>query len=106
MATMIAAGAGCRAEADSAIARAISLGGGFGHFHHTAYNIAVAETTLGRKSAAITYLEQAADEGFPCYPLFAGDSELAVLHSEPRFVALLTRLKTDIERLRAGHTAR
>ena len=99
---MIAARAGRRTEADSAISRAISLGGGFGHFHHTAYNIAVAETMLGRKSAAIKYLEQAADDGFPCYPLFATDIDLAVLRSEPRFVALLARLNVDMERLRVG----
>ncbi len=99
---MIAAKAGRRTEADSAIARAISLGGGFGHFHHTAYNIAVAETMLGRRSAAIEYLEQAADDGFPCYTLFATDTNLAALRSESRFVALLTRLKADMERLRVG----
>ena len=99
---MIGARAGRRTEADSAISRAVSLGGGFGHFHHTAYNIAVAETMLGRKSAAIKYLEQAADDGFPCYPLFATDIDLAVLRSEPRFIALLARLKADMERLRVG----
>ena len=101
---MIAAKAGHRAEADSAISRAISLGGGFGHFHHTAFNSAIAETMLGRKDAAIGYLEQAADDGLPCYPLFSSDSELAPLHSDPRFVALLARLKADMERLRVGLT--
>ena len=99
---MIAAKAGRRAEADAAISHAISLGGGFGHFHHTAYNIAVAEAMLGRKAEAINYLEQTADDGFPCYPLFATDSELAQLHSEPRFVALLTRIKAEMQHLRVG----
>ena len=101
---MMAAKSGHRAEADSAISRAISLGGGFGHFHHTAFNIAVAETMLGRKAAAIGYLEQAADDGLPCYPLFSSDSELAPLRSDPRFIALLARLKADMERLRVGRT--
>lgn len=57
---------------------------------------------LGRPSAAIKYLEQAADDGFPCYPLFATDVDLAALRSDPRFVALLARLQADMERLRVG----
>jgi len=97
---MIAAKAGRRAEADSLIARAVSLGRNFGHFHHTAYNIAVAEAMMGRKDEAITWLAQAADDGFPCYPLFATDTELAILRTEPRFVALLDRIKGDMERYR------
>jgi tetratricopeptide (TPR) repeat protein len=97
---MIAARAGRRAEADSLIARAAALGRGFGHFHHTAFQIAVAEAMLGRKAEAIRWLEEAADDGFPSYPLFAGDTELAVLRDEPRFVALLDRIKGEMERLR------
>ena len=99
---MIAAKSGRTAEADSAISRAIALGGGFGHFHHTAFNIAVAQTMLGRTADAIGSLEQAADDGLPCYPLFSSDSELAPLRAEPRFIALLARLKIDMERFRAG----
>ena len=99
---MIAAKAGRQTEADSQISRAISLGGGFGHFHHAAYNIAVAESMLGRNSVAIKYLEQAADDGFPCYPLFSGESEFVNLHAEPRYIALLARMKVDMERLRVA----
>lgn len=97
---MIAAKAGRPAEADSLIARSVSLGRNFGHFHPTAYDIAVAEAMMGRKAEAITWLEQAADDGFPCYPLFSSDAELAVLRTEPRFIALLDRIKGDMERYR------
>jgi tetratricopeptide (TPR) repeat protein len=97
---MIAARAGLRAEADSAIARAVALGRNFGHFHHTAFNIAVAQTMLGRNAQAIESLERAAEDGFPCYPLFVSDVELAPLRSEPRFIALLDRIKLETERYR------
>lgn len=101
MAAMIAARAGRRAGADSAIAKAVALGRSFGHFHHTAYNIAVAETMLGRKAEAIRWLEVAANEGFPCYPCFAGDSVLMALSQEPRFRALLDRIRAERDRYRA-----
>jgi serine/threonine protein kinase/tetratricopeptide (TPR) repeat protein len=98
---MIEAKAGRRADADSAIAASVAQGRTFGHFHHTAFNIAVAETLLGRKAEAIRWLEIAADEGFPCYPYFAGDSVLAALASEPRFIALLERTRGEMNRYRA-----
>jgi len=103
---MIAAKEESRATADSAIDRAVELGGGFGHFHHTAFNIAVAETLLGRKSKAIEWLERAADNGYPCYPLFASDTELAPLRSEPRFISLLERTKREMDRYRVVLNAR
>lgn len=92
---MMLAKAGRRPEAEAAIGQAVALGQTFGHFHHTAYNVGSAYALLGDHALAIRYLEEAADNGFPCYPLFAQDTQLDGLRKDPRFVALLARLERD-----------
>jgi len=92
---MMLAKAGHRREAEAAIAKAVELGQNFGHFHHTAYNLATAYALLGDRQRAIGYLENAADDGFPCYPLFAKDALLGSLRKEPRYVTLMARLERD-----------
>ena len=92
---MMMAKAGRRNEAEAAIAKAIELGRTFGHFHHSAYNIATAYALLGERDEAIRWLQDAADDGFPCYPLFASDTQLDRLRGDPRFVALLAGLRRD-----------
>lgn len=92
---MMFAKAGRRADADSAIARAIRLGRSYGHFHHTAYNIASAYALLGEHTRAIEMLQEAADGGFPCYPLFANDALLDPVRRDPDFRALMARLESD-----------
>ncbi len=92
---MMLAKAGRRPEAEAAIAKARELGRGFGHFHHSAYNIASAYALLGEKGQAIQWLQDAADDGFPCYPLFANDKQLDTLRGDSRFVTLMARLERD-----------
>jgi serine/threonine protein kinase/Flp pilus assembly protein TadD len=92
---MMLAKAGRRGEAETAIAHADSIGKNFGHFHHTAYNIASAYALLGNRDRAIEYLRTAADDGFPCYPLFAGDTQLDGLRKDPRFIAMMAKLERD-----------
>ena len=92
---MMLAKAGRRREAEAAIATAVRLGRNFGHFHHTAYNVASAYALLGDNTQAIRFLEEAVDTGFPCYPLFAQDTQLDALRKDPRFVALIARLERD-----------
>lgn len=84
---------GNREEARAAIARATADGRGYGHFHHTAYAVGAAHALLGEPTDAIHWLREAADDGFPCHPLFAGDPHLASLRRDPRFAALLTELE-------------
>jgi tetratricopeptide (TPR) repeat protein len=79
-------------EARRMIARAIELGTGFGHFHHTAYNIAAAFAALHDLDEAIDWIEAAADDGFPCYPYFERDPSLDKLRQCPRFVELMAAL--------------
>jgi serine/threonine protein kinase len=99
---MLLAAGGKRREALDAIARAERLGEGFGHFHHTAYNIGSAYALLGQTADAVKWLEVAADDGFPCYPLFAKDTNLDSLRHDVRFVALLSRIKVQMSRCAAA----
>jgi hypothetical protein len=109
VAALLSALEGREREADDAIARAVAIGQGFGHFHHTAYNIAAALAVLRRSDEAIAWLETAADDGFPCLPLFSGDPTLRPLRAHPRFAVLLAGLQRRREacrdpRLRHSHS--
>ena len=94
---LMLAQSGRRKEAGEAIQRAVSLGNGFGHFHHTAYNIALAYALLHKPTEAVQYLQVAADDGFPCYPLFQSDSDLDAIRDDPRFISLMSHVKTQFE---------
>ena len=63
--------------------------------------IALAAATGCDDTTGLGGATEAADDGFPCYPLFAKDAQLDPLRSNPRFVALMRRLKSEYERRRA-----
>jgi tetratricopeptide (TPR) repeat protein len=88
-------------QAEDAIRRAIEIGQGFGHFHHTAYNIASAYALLDKPEEAIKWLHVAAEDGFPCYPLFESDANLNSLRKEERFVGFMAKLKQQWEHYKA-----
>jgi DNA-binding winged helix-turn-helix (wHTH) protein/cytochrome c-type biogenesis protein CcmH/NrfG len=90
---LLLARAGETREARRTIARAIELGTGFGHFHHTAYNIAATYAALHQPDEAVTWIEATADDGFPCYSYFARDPNLDMLRPFPPYVALMSRLR-------------
>ena len=98
---MILAQRGKNAEAEAAISRAEEIGRDFGHFHHTAYNIASAYAILKKPSQAVDYLQLAADDGLPCYPLFDNDEVFHDMRQYPRYIALLAKLKQQWERYNA-----
>jgi tetratricopeptide (TPR) repeat protein len=83
--------------AEEKIQLAVQKGKGFGHFHHTEYFIGVAYALMNKPDQAIKWLETAADEGFPCYPLFERDANLNSLRQDSRFIALLAKLKQQWE---------
>jgi adenylate cyclase len=56
------------------------------------YNVACFYTGMGDKEHAIDLLEQAVDQGWGDRAWMENDSDLVVLHDEPRFQALLSRL--------------
>ncbi len=93
------AGDAQRAEAD--VQTAARKGKGFGHFHHTAYNIASVYALLHQPARAVYWLGQAAEGGWPCYPYFARDPNLDNIRSDPSFVAFMRELKARWERYQA-----
>jgi serine/threonine protein kinase/Flp pilus assembly protein TadD len=98
---MLAASDGQPRVAEEKIKLAIERGKGFGHFHHTAYHIACAYALMNRKEEAIKWLEFAADNGFPCYVLFATDHNLDSLRQHPRFQQFMARMKHDWEKYKS-----
>ena len=86
---MLAASAGQERQAEEKISLAVKRGKGFGHFHHTAYHIACAYALMNKPAQALKWLEEAAANGFPCYPLFARDTNLDNLRQDARFIAFL-----------------
>jgi TolB-like protein/tetratricopeptide (TPR) repeat protein len=90
---VLAASAGDERTMNAKIKLAIEKGTGFGHFHHTAYHIATAFALIHKPEQATKWLEAAAADGFPCYPLFATDHNLDNLRSNPGFQEFLEKLK-------------
>ncbi len=97
---MLAASAGKEREAEEKITSAVKRGKGFGHFHHTAYHIACAYALMNKPDQSIKWLEEAAANGFPCYPLFARDTNLDNLRQDARFLKFLADQKQQWERYR------
>jgi eukaryotic-like serine/threonine-protein kinase len=94
---VVAASNGQDRVAEKKIRSAIEIGKGFGHFHHTAYYIACAYALMNKPEAAIKWLEVAADDGFPCYPLFERDTNLDKLRQDARFVTFLAKQRQQWE---------
>jgi serine/threonine protein kinase/tetratricopeptide (TPR) repeat protein len=92
---------GNRAEAEPLLARAADHKA-FGHFHHTAYYMANAYAVMKRPKEALRWLQFAADEGFPCYPLFQKDELLDPIRGEPGFAAFLEQQRVDWEKRKAA----
>jgi TolB-like protein/Tfp pilus assembly protein PilF len=94
---ILAASAGQERVAEDKIQSAIEKGKGFGHFHHTAYHIACAYARMNKTEQAIRWLEVAAEDGFPCYPLFEKDINLDNLRRDARFVSFLEKQRQQWE---------
>jgi serine/threonine protein kinase len=90
---MMLAKASKNSEAEAAIQHAIGIGRGYAHFHHTSYNIASAYALMNEPGEAMRWLQVTADEGFPNYPLFEGDTQLDNLRKDPRFIAFMSQQK-------------
>jgi hypothetical protein len=73
----------------------------FGHFHHTAAEIANAYALLHKPDQAIQWLEVTADTGNPSYPSFANNPHRDSLRQDPRFIAFLARMKQEWERYKS-----
>jgi serine/threonine protein kinase/Flp pilus assembly protein TadD len=94
---MMLAKAGKNREAEDTIQRALDIGRGYAHFHHTSYNIASAYALMNKPEPALKWLQVTAEEGFPCYPLFEGDTNLANLRKDARFISFMATQKQQWE---------
>jgi len=90
---ILLADAGKEKEAVEKINLAIERGRHLGHFHHIANNIAEAYAIMNKKKPALDWLDETAEDGFPCYPWFEKDPCLQNIRNEPRFKALIKRLR-------------
>jgi len=68
--------------------------------HHAAYFAASAWARMGRADEAVQSLREAAETGFPCYPLFARDPTLDPIRQHPHFQAFLADMEKQSESLR------
>jgi TolB-like protein/DNA-binding winged helix-turn-helix (wHTH) protein/Tfp pilus assembly protein PilF len=98
---LLYADAGQKALAQKSIEAALQKGKDFGHFHHTAYAIGSAYALMHRSKEAVRWLRAAAEDGFPCYPLYEQDSDLQNIRHDPGFLKLMREMRTDWERRRA-----
>jgi DNA-binding winged helix-turn-helix (wHTH) protein/Tfp pilus assembly protein PilF len=68
--------------------------------HHAAYFAGSAWARMGRANEAVVSLREAAETGFPCYPLFATDSNLDRIRQDPVFQAFLADMRKQSDSLR------
>ncbi len=94
---VLLADAGRRREAEEQIRLAIEGGRGISHFHHAEFSIACAYALMGRKQQALEWLENTAEHGMPCYPLFNTEPALDSLRDDPRFQAFMEKMKKQWE---------
>ena len=97
MQALLYAEEGQRALAEKSIQAAVQRGKDFGHFHHAAYTIGAAYAVMNRPDDAVRWLRAAADDGFPCYPLYARDSALNRLRADSHFLQFMTDMKKQWE---------
>ena len=90
---LLLAKAGKRTDAGELIQRAQKIGRSFGHFHHTAHNIASACAAMGMRDESVNWLKCAADDGFPNYTYFASDPNLEGNREHPPFIEFLSKLQ-------------
>ncbi len=101
MQALLLADSGRRSEAERMIQVAIKKGEGFGHFHHTAYAVGSAYALMNNPQQALKWLQMAADDGFPCYPMFERDPILNNLRKDPHFIEFLAQQKRQWEQYKA-----
>jgi len=63
--------------------------------------VASAFALLNKNDEAMKWLQFTADDGFPCYSLFAQDPYLDHLRKDDRFIAFMAKLKQQWEKYQA-----
>jgi class 3 adenylate cyclase/cytochrome c-type biogenesis protein CcmH/NrfG len=81
---MMFAVTGNQDEAEKKIAAAQTRRG-FGHFHHTEYNIACAYALMNKTDKSVEWFEKATGDGLNCFPMFEKDPSLDNVRNDSRF---------------------
>jgi tetratricopeptide (TPR) repeat protein len=100
MRARLLATAGRKEEAELAIAVADSADRRFGHFHHTAYEIAGAYAQMGRRPEAFRYLHETVHTGYPCCSLIDRDPVIESLRSDPEYHKIMAWPRQQCEHLK------
>jgi len=87
-----------RAAALECVRQALDIPIGFGHAHHTYYQVSCVYALLGETEKAMAWLERSADTGFPCSPFYRLDPHLENLREHNAF----KRLVADVEHTYTG----
>ena len=98
---MIAARAGRKDEALEKIQLASAGPTNLAHYHHIAYQIAVAYALMNEKKLALEWLKRSADNGCPCYRYFEIDPTLDNLRHDSGFISFMNQEKGNWERRKA-----
>jgi hypothetical protein len=100
---MMFAATGKDDEAEKKIAMA-GTRRGFGHFHHTEYNIACAYALMHQTEEAVEWFEKATGDGLNCYPMFEKDPSLDSLRDDSHFreIMAIERKKWEYFRSKFG----
>jgi DNA-binding winged helix-turn-helix (wHTH) protein/tetratricopeptide (TPR) repeat protein len=98
---LFAAAEGDMPKAEHSIGVALTKDRGYPHFHHTEYIVAAAYARMKNTQLAMRYLQQAADNGFPCYTFFEKDTNLDSLRGDPRFREFMIQQKKQWEHFKA-----
>jgi len=69
-------------------------------WHHLTYDFACTEALLGNPDAAVVWLRETAEGGFPNFLLFSKDPYLDSIRTHPGYVKLMAALKPKWERWR------
>jgi tetratricopeptide (TPR) repeat protein len=93
--------AGERRQAEEFIADATARATDTPESHHATYLVASAYARMGNSAESLRWLRFTAANGYPCYPLFAGDRNLDSLRSYAPFITFLEGLQARWEGYRA-----
>ena len=64
--------------------------------------MAVAYAVMRRPKEAVRWLQSAADEGYPCYPVFQNDEMLNPIRGDAEFAKFLEQQRADWEKRKSA----
>ena len=74
----------------------------FFHFHHASFFIACAYAQMRRPAGVVEWARYTAENGFPCYPLFANETGLDPVRGDASFAGFMAELRREWESYKTG----